>query len=117
MLASRQMPGRTEQNCGRNMRWGKRREVEGSERKHCRKTALQPGLTPYGIFLWGHLKEHVHSVFITDIEDLVTKIHAAVTTYDVETRAENTTRRSAVCVEVPGSVFESLLLRARGTSS
>jgi hypothetical protein len=41
-------------------------------------------LTPFDLFLWGHLKEHGYAVPPTSIEDLVATLHAAIITLEVD---------------------------------
>jgi hypothetical protein len=71
-----------------------------------------PDLTPINFILWGHPNEHVYALPPRTIEDLVARLQAAMTTADVNMLRnirENAVRRTAVCPEIDGGLFERLL--------
>jgi hypothetical protein len=58
-----------------------------------------PDLTPLDFFLWRHLKEHAYIASSTRIEDLLARLHAAVTAVDagmLQHVPENTMQHTAV---------------------
>jgi hypothetical protein len=63
-----------------------------------------PDLTRVNFFLGGgHLKKHVHAVFLRAIEDLVARLHTPVTTVDANTLRrvrENAAQRTALLLHV-----------------
>jgi hypothetical protein len=63
-------------------------------------------------FLWGHLKEYVHADPPGTYDDLVARLEAAVTAFDVDMLRrvrENVMRRTAVCLEMDEGRSERLL--------
>ncbi|XP_015124325.1 uncharacterized protein LOC107046257 [Diachasma alloeum] len=73
--------------------------------------ARSPDLTPLDFFLWGYLKEQVYKTEPETAEDLVARLHAAVTNVDPEKLRlvrMGVLRRIHACVAAGGGHFQQL---------
>lgn len=72
-----------------------------------------PDLNPCDYYLWGHLKQLVYEVEITDRNQLIQRIHEAATrirnSINLLRIQENLVRRCELCIQAGGLSFEHLL--------
>lgn len=71
-----------------------------------------PDLNPLDFFFWGFLKEKIYFEPVESAEDVVARIHAAVTFIDenmLQRVRDSMINRANICIEVGGDLFEHLL--------